>query len=288
MGAQTGFVYLNSRLLPATAAVVPVFDRGFSYGDSIFETLKVSGGRPVFFDDHFQRLKQGMDEAGFRAPLDAQGLKNQALSLAEQNGVSEGRLRILLSRGTPPAPAGIDPPEGLMPTLLVTVEQFSGHPEAIYHEGVSCRTVPLNRGGYARIKSAGLLATVLARRQAHAAGAFEALFTAGHGRILEGSVSNVFFLREGKLSTAPEERPILAGVTRQKVIDIAAERGLEVEYAALATDDLEPGRASAFLTGSVLGICPVSVIDGVGLALDTALTDSLRERLRELEQESIS
>lgn len=287
MHAETRFVYLNSRLLPVAAAMVSVFDRGFAYGDALFETMKVSAGCPVFFDDHFQRLNQGMAEAGFSTHLDSQGLASQATSLAEVNGVEGGRLRIMLSRGTPPRPAGLDPGGGLRPTLLVTADPFAGHPPAIYREGVVCRTVRLNRGGYARLKSSGLIASVIARREAHDAGAFEAIFTDGHGRMLEGSVSNIFFHDGETLATAPGTSHILAGVTRQKVLDIAGELDIPVVYKALKVEELDPGAASAFITGSVLGICPVREIDGVLLRLDTGLTGRLSARLGELEQASI-
>lgn len=266
---------------------MPVFDRAFAYGDAIFETLKVLEGQPVFFEDHYQRLREGMERAGITASLDPRGLRNQALSLARANSVSEGRLRILLSRGTPPAPGGVDARKNLAPTLLVTVEPFSGHPPEIYHEGVSCLSVDGNRGRFASIKSTSLMATVLAREEAHRAGAFEALFTGGHGGILEGSISNIFFHDGDGLLTAPDDQPILAGVTRQKVLDIAADMGITVSFEALRLQELDRDATSAFITGSVLGICPVREIDGQGMRMDTAFTGDLSSRLRELERAGI-
>lgn len=287
MVAENSFVYLNSRLVPAAAAMVSVYDRAFAFGDALIETLKLVRGRPVFFQDHFQRLRQGMDAAGFVAMLEPEGLRNQVLALAQANGIADGRLRIMLSRGTPPSPAGMDPGDGLTPTLLLTTESFAGHPDAIYARGVSCMTVRGNRGRYASLKSTSLIASVLARRQAHDAGVFEAIFTDGRGRMLEGSISNIFFHDGDGLTTAPDDLPVLAGVTRQKVLEIAAETGLAVEFTATAPDELDPARTSAFLTGSVLGVCPVNAIDGESLVLDTGLTGSLLERLRALELASI-
>lgn len=281
------YVYLNSRLVPASAAHVSVFDRAFAYGDALFETLKLVRGRPVFFDDHFRRLRQAMRDSGFMSTLEPGGLRNQAEALAEANGISEGRLRIMLSRGTPAAAGGVDPGTDLTPMLLLTAEQFAGHPRKIYTSGVKCVTVPANRGRYASVKSTSLFATVMARRLAHEAGAYEAIFTTGHGRMLEGSISNIFFHDGEKLITAPEELPILAGVTRQKVLDAAGEAGIAAFSEAARLEDLDPDNTSAFLTGSVLGICPVSTIDDLVLKLDTGLTGSLSERLRALELDSI-
>lgn len=287
MPKQRDYVYLNSRLVPAGAAMVSVFDRAFAFGDALIETLKLVDGRPVFFDDHYQRLRQGMRDAGFIATLEPVGLRNQALALAQANGIDDGRLRIQLSRGTPGSPGGIDPGRDLPPTLLLTAEAFAGHPQEIYSRGVKCLTVDANRGSYAQIKSTSLIATVMARRRAHDAGAYEAIFTTGHGSLLEGSISNIFFHDGGRLLTAPDSLPLLAGVTRQKVLDIAAESGIEVEFEPYRLTDLDAASTSAFLTGSVLGICPVSEIDGIDLALDTGLTDSLSGHLRALELESI-
>ncbi len=288
MATSAEYVFMDGHLLPAAAALAPVFDRAFLFGDGIFETMKVRRGRPVFFAEHCRRLQAGMEAAGFPGSLDPGELERQALALAEANGVGEGRLRITLSRGTPPAAAGIDPGDDLQPRLLLTLEPFAGHPPELYRRGVDCITVAGNRGRYAHIKSTGLLATVLARRQAHAAGAFEALFTDGDGRILEGSISNFFCLRDGVLVTAPEEMPILAGVTRAKVLALAAELELPVELAAPDPAGLERERTAAFLTGSVLGICPVRAVDGKKLARDPELIDSLRRRLDQLEQQSVA
>lgn len=284
---RQAYVYLNSRLLPVSAAMVPIFDRGFAFGDALIETLKVVGGRPVFFDDHYQRLHDGIRVAGFGAHLEAEGLRNQAVSLASENGVTSGRLRILLSRGTPPAPAGIDPGEGLTPTLLLTIEGFEGYHRAIYEEGVSCVTVDGNRGRFAHLKSTSLMASVLAREEARAVGAFEAIFTSGHGRLLEGSVSNIFFYDGEKLMTAPESMPILPGVTRQKVLDIAGELGIAVDFAAPNLTELVPEVHSACLTGSVLGVCPIKDIDGMAFRLDANMTARFGEKLLELEQASL-
>jgi branched-subunit amino acid aminotransferase/4-amino-4-deoxychorismate lyase len=127
----------------------------------------------------------------------------------------------------------------------------------------------------------------MARGEAHRAGAFEALFTSGHGGILEGSVSNVFFHDGNGLITAPDDQPILAGVTRQKILDIAGEMGIVVSFDAVRLQELNRDATSAFITGSVLGVCPVREIDGMTLRLDTGITGALSARLRELERASI-
>ncbi|MBK5226536.1 MAG: aminotransferase class IV, partial [Thermoleophilia bacterium] len=147
------YVYLNGHLVPDKDATVSVFDRGFTYGDSLIETLKILHGQPVFFKDHFNRLCRAMEQAGFEAKLDGGNLRNHAVSLAEANLVADGRLRLQLSRGVPESPGGVDPGGRLTPTLLITAEQFAGYPEEEYQKGALCVTVAANRGRYAAIKS---------------------------------------------------------------------------------------------------------------------------------------
>jgi len=267
--------------------MVSVFDRGFAYGDSLVETMKIKRGQPVFFSDHYRRLRHSMDRAGFESPLEAEGLLNQAVALAAANKVADGRLRLLLTRGTPPAPAGIDPGENLKPTLLLSAEPFAGFPEEFYRKGIVCVTVAGNRGSQAHIKSGSLLGSIIARVDAVAEGAREAIFTNGHGRLLEGSLSNIFFFCSGRLLTAGEGLPLLAGITREKVISIAAQLGFEVNYEAPKLAELRKGEDAAFLTSSVLGICPVKSIDGVELRTEQNLCGNLNERLAELESASI-
>lgn len=277
------YVILNGNLVPESAATVSVFDRGFAYGDSLIETLKILNRRPVFFSEHFQRLTRAMGLAAFEALLKEETLLNQALTLVEANDISDGRLRIQLSRGTPTVAAGVDPVPELTPTLLLIAESFPGYPQELYREGVKCVTVTANRGRYALMKSGSLLPTIMARREAAMAAAWEAIFTSGHGRLLEGSFTNIFFLASGKLLTAGEEEPLLAGVIREKLIGIADEMGIAVELRALKLNELARDEDAAFLTNSLLGVCPVREIDGMHLRRDTEIVPRLAERLNELE-----
>ncbi|MHB0866447.1 MAG: aminotransferase class IV [Thermoleophilia bacterium] len=280
------YVFLNGRLTAADRAMVSVFDRGFAYGDSLFETIKVLAGRPVFFAEHLQRLAAGMDRAGFAVPPDPAGLLSQALSLALKNEVELGRLRIQVTRGTPGHPSGPDPGDDIPPTWLMTLEPFTPPPVELYQSGASCATVAAGRGRYAALKSTGLLGSILARREAHAAGAWEAVITSGHGRILEGVYTNIFFLAGKLLVTAGEADGVLPGIIRQKVMEMAPDLDLAVEFHAPKLAELGLGATAAFLTSSLLGICAISDIDGIKLEPDPGAISLLRERLRVLEVES--
>lgn len=281
-------VILNGKLLPAPEAAVSVFDRAFAYGDALFETLKVLDGRPVFFEEHFWRLEQGMEAAAFKSALEFDELRRQCLELAAANAVRKGRLRLQVSRGAPAAarPGGLDPAEALKPTVLVTCEEFYGYPEELYRDGIECITVPFNRGVLAPLKSTSMLPVLLARQRMHAAGAGEAILTASDGRMLEGTFTNIFFIEGGRLVTPPDDEPVLGGVTRGKVIGIAAEMGMPADYRSPFPEELKPGATAAFLTSSLLGICPVKSIDGAGLRLETGTASAISSRLEELERAS--
>lgn len=283
------FVSVNGRLLPAAAATISVFDRAFAYGDALFETIKVREGRPVFFNEHFQRLTEGIEAAGFNAAPAGAEVRRRCLELAAANSVESGRLRLQLSRGAPDpeGASGFDPAPGLKPTLVIICQGFPGYPQELYRDGIDCITVPLNRGRHASLKSTGLLPLVLARRQMHAAGAGEALLTAADGRLLEGTFTNIFFRDGGRLCTPPDDLPILPGIIRGKVMEIAAGLDMPLDLKALRPGDIEPGATAAFLTSSLLGVCPVRSIDGAGLRLDTDTASGLAARLEEMEKEDV-
>lgn len=281
------YVCLNNEIINASEAKVSVFDRGFAYGDALFETVKVINGKPVFLREHYGRLKTGIRDADFGAVPGLAEMSRQALVLAQKNEVELGRLRILVTRGATEEPSGPDPAEGMEPTVLITIEAFRGFPKEIYQTGVAVQTVAANRGRYACFKSSGLMGAIMARKLAHDAGAREAILTTGHGRILEGAYSNIFFLAGNMLVTASSSDPILPGVTRQKIIDIAPDLGLVVEEHAPRLEALGFGETSAFLTSSLLGVCPVSEINGTPLRLQPEVCGRLADKLGALELKDI-
>ena len=281
------YVFLNGRITPAAEAAIPVRDRGFAYGDALVETVKLSGGKPVFFAEHYQRLARACAATGI-SPVPERGeLWRTSVALAAANRVGDGRLRLQLSRGIALQPEGLDPGPLHEPTLLITAQPFAGYPERFYREGMSCATVAADRGAWAHLKTASLITTIMARRQAMAAGADEALFATSHGSLLEGSYTNLFFIVGGECRTAAEAERILPGVMRAKVLRVFAEIAIPVKEKALKGRELESG-ASAFLTSSLLGFCPVRRIDTLELRLDLQFAVRISNAVRQQEEASIS
>lgn len=282
------YVSLNGEIVSAGEAVISVFDRGFAYGDALIETLKVIDGRPVFFPEHYARLAGGMDAAGMEPPPPEKELWRQSVDLARVNGVGGGRLRLQVTRGPGSPSEGPDPVEGVKPTVVITARESVGYPRQYYDQGMTCATVSGNRGAWASLKSGSMMPVVLARREAKAAGADEAIFTTAHGVLLEGGYSNIFFRIGGSFFTTPLQANILAGITRMKVTAIMEERGTPVVEKSVHPDDLGEGTAAAFLSSSLLGFCPVSRIDSLKLTPDRETVRSVNEALIELERKSAS
>jgi branched-subunit amino acid aminotransferase/4-amino-4-deoxychorismate lyase len=283
-----GYVFLDGRLVRAEEAVVSVFDRGFTFGDALVETMKLHNGRPVFFPEHYARLAGGMEEAGIGpVPADS-ALWRAAIELAEANGLSSGRLRLQVTRGMAPPEEGPEPGRGHRPTLLLTAQPFTGYPDSFYLEGMACATVPVNRGAWASLKTSSLMTTVLARRRAREAGADEAIFTSVHGELLEGAYSNIFFRQDGRCYATPAAGNILPGITRAAIMAVMRSMGEPVAEKPLRLEGLAGGGVTAFLSGSLLGFCPVRRIDGHTLAPDHDLAARVNEDLGERERESVS
>lgn len=283
-----GLVSLNGELVPAGEAMVSVFDRGFAFGDGLVETLKLIEGRPVFFKEHYIRLSSGMEAAGMAPPPPVSELWRRCVGLAEENSLAAGRLRLQVTRGVAQPGEGPEPGAGYEPTMIITAQAFGGHPERFYQEGMTCITVPADRGAFAALKTSSLMTTVMARRQAAAAGADESIFTSGHGTLLEGAYTNIFFLGEGGCFTTPASEHILPGITREKVIGVLASLDIAVVERSIRLEDI-PGVAQAgFLSGSLLGFCPMRRIDSRALAPDRELAGRVDELLQQLERESVS
>lgn len=252
---------LNGVLRDSAEATVPATDRGLTHGLGLYETLKLVGGVPVFFDEHAARLEQGMATLGLEPPFDRLELATQVCRLSEAAAVPDGACRILVTLG---------PPEG-RPTVLIQVEvrPFPARPLRV----VTYRGVRVS----AQLKAMTVMQSYLAQRRAAAAGADDALLVDDLGRIFEGATSNAFVVRSGGLITPPAEGDILPGVMRATVERLAAANGIPVIEAWVRVVELRPDDG-LLLTSSVRGIVAVERVD------DRALTvpDGVLARVRAL------
>jgi branched-chain amino acid aminotransferase/4-amino-4-deoxychorismate lyase len=248
---------------------VPADDRGLLLGDGLFETLLAQRGVLEDFRRHFQRMAAGCAVLGIAPPREAVALL-AATDAIGKAGLAEGRaaVRLTLTAGNG---RGLDRPL-LAPGRLIA----QAGPAPDWQGGVSLATagVRRNQGSPAsRLKTLSYLDSILARREARAAGAEEALMLNGRGEIACAAAANVFWIADGRLHTPALECGVLDGIVRGRVIERAKVLGVEVIETAAPADALALSEG-AFLTNSLIGVRPVASLDGHALA-QSALTTAL-------------
>jgi branched-chain amino acid aminotransferase len=262
-------------------ARVSVYDRGFLYGDSVFETIRTYRGRPFALDEHLARLERSATMVAIPMPVprDTIAAEVEAALVAGKN--AESYARVMLSRGV--APLGLDPSQALSPVRVILVEPLEPPSRDAYRDGVACTVVRTERAADAAhgAKVGNYLASLLALRAAKAAGAHEALIVDGHGRVVEGATSNVFLVRAGVLVTPPEEANILPGITRAHLLEVARAEHIPVALETFTAEQLIKAD-EAFLSSSIREVLSVVRVEGqpVGSGVPGPVTRRLHAAFR--------
>ena len=257
-------VFLNGRLVPQAAATVSVFDRGFLYGDGLFETIRVYGGRPFRWGQHCERLRRGAEFLKIHLPYSPGELGWFAQRLIERNQLPESLLRITLSRGVGPrgySPIGADSPTLVM--MMHPAPPVDPQNPPRWRLVTSSFRVPAKER-LAAFKSCNKLAQILARAEAGAVGADEALLLNTDGEIAEAASSNLFWLEGGTVCTTPLSAGILAGVTRALVLELCATLSLPCREKRLKPAALKKV-SGVFVTLSTLEVVEITRLDGFPL-----------------------
>ncbi|MEK6726034.1 MAG: aminotransferase class IV [Deltaproteobacteria bacterium] len=275
-------VCINGEMVPKDKALVSVFDRGFLYGDGVFETLRIYNGIPFMLDEHMQRLIAGLKTLRFQK-LPA-GIKVYASKIIEANKVSSGILRIAVTRGE--IVAGIDPLPCKEPTVIITAKEGVPYPEELYLKGFRAVIANIKKdrnSPLCRVKSANFLNHILAKGEATDAGVDDAIMLNYDGFLTETTVSNLFLLKGNTLLTPPVESGILPGVTRRVVIELTGQMGLEVKQREVRPEELYLAN-EAFLTNSLMEVMPLVEVDKrpIGSSLPGKTTMEIRKRYRQL------
>jgi D-alanine transaminase len=250
--------YVNGRFGPLADAVVSIEDRGFQFGDGVYEVIRTYRGQPFSIEAHlarFERSAQALQLSVGHTRAQWSSLIHEGLRLS---GFPETKIYLQITRGQAPRDHAF--PASLAPTTVLTFREFHPLDDVVRRVGVQAVAIDDIRWGRCDIKSVNLLANVLARQRAKEAGAFEAILVRD-GAVTEGSVSNVMVVRNGVICTAPEGHRILSGVTRAIVLELAKKEGIPISETFVSREELL-GASEIFLTGTTLEVLPVVGVDG--------------------------
>jgi D-alanine transaminase len=250
--------YLNGRFSPLEEIAISPDDRGFLFGDGIYEVIRAYHGVPAFWEEHCTRLVRSAKEIQLPFRIEPQEFHRLLQTGLQQSGYAEGKIYIQLTRGVAPREHGF--PVNTEPTVFLSFREMSALPIDMTRQGVKVITVPDIRWDRCDIKSLNLLPNVLARQQAQEAQVFEAIFVRD-GLVIEGATSNIFIVKDGQLRTPERNHFVLSGVTQQQVINLAQDQGQDVQFDRITLNALSEAD-EVFLVGTTIEVVPVVNMDG--------------------------
>ena len=268
-------VYVNGIYVPEEQGKISIFDRGFLFADGIYEVTAVVNRKLVDYDAHMERLERSLGEIRMEWPCSKAELKAMHLDMVKRNNLDEGWIYMQITRGS--ADRDFKFPKGIKPTLIAFTQakKLVDNLDAV--SGVKVITVPDIRWARRDIKSVMLLAPVLGKQAAYEAGAFEA-WMVEEGKVTEGTSSNAYIVKDGKVITRGLSNSILAGCTRRALVRLAKEKGVAIEE-RLFTPEEAYGADEAFLTSASNFVMPIVEIDKkrIGGGQPGPVTRKLRE-----------
>lgn len=255
-------VYLNGRYLPQQEACVPVMDRGYLFGDGVYEVIPSYGGHLFRLDQHLARLEASLAAVDIPNPLRRDQWAAVLEELLRRHPWVDQGLYLQVTRGVAGRRDHVYPQGDatLTPTVLAMTNPIPEPDPQLIAEGVSAVTLTDLRWGLCNVKATTLLANVLARQAASAQGAAEAILVR-EGEANEGAASNLFLVRDGTLVTPPKSAKLLPGITRDLVLEIALEAGIDAREAAIRVTDLAAAD-ELWLTSSTKEVLAVTRLDG--------------------------
>lgn len=255
-------VYINGEFFDKQDAKISVYDHGLLYGDGVFEGLRSYGGKVFRLDEHLDRLWNSARVLCLEIPLSKSALARAVDETLSVNGIKDGYIRLVVTRGA--GTLGLDPNRTSDPQVIIITDHIALYPDEFYENGLEIVTASTIRNHPAalnpRIKSLNYLNNILAKIEGLKAGCVEALMLNHKGEVAECTGDNIFLVAGGELRTPPTDAGILAGITRQVVMDLARAAGITVKEMSLTRHDVYIAD-ECFLTGSAAEVIPVVKID---------------------------
>lgn len=255
-------IYLDGKFVPEEEAKISVFDHGLLYGDGVFEGIRIYNKRIFKLDEHLKRLYDGAKVIMLPIPLTFTELKEAVVETVRKNGLTDGYIRLVVTRGK--GDLGLNPVKCPQPTIFIIAATIKIYPDEIYQEGMKVITVSTRRNLIEalnpRIKSLNYLNNILATLEVNRSDAQEGLMLNADGFVTECIVDNFFLVEKGIICTPPTSMGALKGITRDTVMELAAQAGFKVEEKILTLHDVYTAD-ECFLTGTAAEIAPITNVD---------------------------
>ncbi|QEF99933.1 Branched-chain-amino-acid aminotransferase [Stieleria maiorica] len=278
-------IYINGQFHAPEDAKISVYDHGLLYGDGVFEGMRSYGGKVFRLKEHLDRLDESARAINLQLPVSLEQLAADTNETVSRNGIVDGYIRLLVTRGA--GPLGLDPFKCSDPQVIIIADSITLYPESFYDNGLDLVTASTIRNHPAalspRIKSLNYLNNILAKMEGLKAGCIEALMLNHKGEVAECTGDNLFVIKHGRLNTPPIEAGILEGVTRNAVLELAREAGIETTELPMTRHDIYVAD-ECFLTGSAAEVIPAVTLDGrkIGDGKVGPITQQLNKAFREL------
>ena len=268
------WTYLNKEFLRREEVKISPFDRGFLFGDGVYEVIPVYEGIAFLLEDHIARLSRSLNSTGIKNPQKWNDIPQIILELVKKNNFSNQSVYLQITRGEDSIRNHI-PEAEVEPTLFITSSELKVNPFRLDPErkGLSVKTLEDPRWNRCDIKAVTLLSNIMAMKEANLEGNDGVIFCAD-GEITEGAASNVFAVFDNQVITTPESNQILSGITRKHVISLLNNKGIEVLERALKLEEIYKAE-EVWLTSSTQEIQPITKIDGRDIDLKNSYEDCL-------------
>lgn len=278
-------IYINGQIVPQEDAKISVFDHGLLYGDGVFEGIRAYHGKIFTLDEHLDRIYDSATAISLKIPITKAEMAEAIKQTMKANNLTDSYIRLVVTRGV--GKLGLDPNKCATPQIIIIADTIELYSKALYEKGLDIVTVTTIRNHFSaldpKIKSLNYLNNILAKIESIQSGAGEALMLNKDGYVAECAGDNIFIFKDNILRTPPSSAGILVGITRNVVMKLAAEMGVQVREELMTRYDLYIAE-ECFLTGTAAEIIPVVKIDGrtIGTGKPGKITLDLLKRYRDL------
>jgi Branched-chain amino acid aminotransferase/4-amino-4-deoxychorismate lyase len=252
-------VFLSEQFLPLDQACVSVLDRGFLFGDSVYEVIPAYGGHLFRLQAHLDRFDRSLESIRLANPMTRGRWREILETLLERNGGGDQSVYLQLTRGVA-VKRDHTFPEHVRPTVFAMSTPLPGVAPEVAEKGLTAITLTDIRWAYCQIKATTLLANVLLRQQAVESGAVEAILIR-NGEVTEGTASNLFIIIDGTVATPPKGPLLLPGITRDLILELTRAYGIPNQERVIREEELRHAK-EIWLTSSTREIMPITVLDG--------------------------